>query len=246
LKALQTIIQSHHNEDIEIQNSQTKITSKQKKDSDKLINCFFKLRESPLNFSMMEYLKAHITSNPDLIAKKKQSETGILSIFSQLDIKFVLKKFSELEKLKMLLLNEDQYRLFEYLPKPTILKNSKIHINYVQVEKQSPLKKGEIIHHTNDLLSKAKSFQRAFRNIKKKQELSEVDIKLIDCLDEDIVKILEEGELIGSEMMISRDPLRQDQIKSDRVKSEEDQGSVISEKDDSNRKNMEIKYGEKI
>ena len=159
----------------------------------------FKTKEAPLNLSMMEYIRSWFTKDPDLSGKKKQRDTGVFSIFSQLDIKYVLKKFSEIEKLKMLLLDEDQYHLFEYLPKPTILKNSKIHMNYVKADKQSPVKKGEIIHHTNDLMSKTKEVQRAFRNIKRKTELSEVDRKLIDCLDPDIMRLLEEGELMKSE-----------------------------------------------
>lgn len=205
LENFKNMIQSQiNNDETELeQNSQKKISAKQKKDYDKLVSAFFKTKESPLNLSMMEYIKSNFTNDPELSVKKKQRDTGVFSIFSQLDIKFVLRKFAEIEKLKMLLLDEDQYRLFEYLPKPTILKNSKIHINYVKLDKSSPFKKkSDFINHTTDAISKARAVQRAYRNIKNKPQLSDVDFKLIECLDPDIMRFLEEGELLKSENKI--------------------------------------------
>jgi hypothetical protein len=37
-----------------------------------------------------------------------------------LDARFLIRKLLEIEKLKRLLLNEEQLKLFEYLPKPRI------------------------------------------------------------------------------------------------------------------------------
>ena len=202
LQTFKSMIQSQiNNNETELQNdSQKKISVKQKKDYDKLASAFFKTKEAPLNLTMMEYIKSNFTKDPELSAKKKQRDTGVFSIFSQLDIKFVLKKFAEIEKLKMLLLDEDQYRLFEYLPKPTILKNSKININYVKLDKQSPVKKkSDFINHTTDLMSKTRAVQRAYKNVKNKPQLSDVDFKLIECLDPDIMRLLEEGDLLKSE-----------------------------------------------
>lgn len=36
------------------------------------------------------------------------------------DVLYIIKKLHEIDKLKMILLNKDQIRLFDYLPKPTI------------------------------------------------------------------------------------------------------------------------------
>lgn len=38
----------------------------------------------------------------------------------QLDIIYIIKKLHEIDKLKMILLNPSQLKVFDYLPKPTI------------------------------------------------------------------------------------------------------------------------------
>ncbi len=43
-------------------------------------------------------------------------------IAKKMDIIFIIKKLIEIDKLKALLLNESQQKLFDYLPKPTIKK----------------------------------------------------------------------------------------------------------------------------
>lgn len=183
-----------------VSNSQQAI--KKKKNDERIASYFLKAKESPLKMTFTETVKSNLLHDPVLDIKKSQRKTGISNIFSQLDIKYVLKKFSELEKLKMLLLNEDQFHLFEYLPKPVILKNSKIHLNYVKEKSLSPVKKstfsGEIIHHHNDIISKVKTVQKSINNIlKKKNEMSDVDKKLIESIDQDLVAILQDEEQIA-------------------------------------------------
>ena len=143
-------------------------------------------------------MKGIFVKEPDLEIKKAQRNTGVSSIFSQLDIKFVLKKFAEIDKLKMLLLNEDQYHLFEYLPKPVITKNAKINLNYIEKQDcKTPIRqsmterKSSFFVHQNDLVLKAKTVQKAFENIINKPEMNETDKKLIQSLDMDILKVLE-------------------------------------------------------
>ena len=171
---------------------------KKKKNDEELVNCLFKLKQSPLNLSYREMMKGIFVKEPDLEIKKAQRNTGVSSIFSQLDIKFVLKKFAEIDKLKMLLLNEDQYHLFEYLPKPVITKNAKINLNYIEKQDcKTPIRqsmterKSSFFVHQNDLVLKAKTVQKAFENIINKPEMNETDKKLIQSLDMDILKVLE-------------------------------------------------------
>jgi hypothetical protein len=49
--------------------------------------------------------------------KKKQIKYTMKKIKERLDIVYILNKLVEIDKLKMLLLNSDQRKLFEYLPK---------------------------------------------------------------------------------------------------------------------------------
>lgn len=91
----------------------------------------------------------------------------------------------------MLLLNEDQYQLFEYLPKPVIMKNMKINLNNNEkIENRSPLNKMNFFVQQSDLILKAKTVQKAFDNIIKKQKMNEIDRKLIQILDNGILKVL--------------------------------------------------------
>ena len=111
----------------------------------------------------LEMLKGWLVREPALEVKKTQRKIGVSSIFSQLDIKCILNKFAEIDKIKMLLLNEDQYQQFEYLPKPVIMKNTKINLNQIEkIEKKSPLKINVFIHQI-DLISKAKTSTKSFR-----------------------------------------------------------------------------------
>ena len=72
---------------------------KKKKNDEELVNYLFKLKESPLNLTYFEMFKGFFVQEPDLEVKKSQRKVGVASIFSQLDIKFVLKKFAEIDKL---------------------------------------------------------------------------------------------------------------------------------------------------
>lgn len=93
----------------------------------------------------------------------------------------------------MLLLNEDQYHLFDFLPKPVILKNSKIQLNYVN-EKDAIHRAHSLLEIVNnDIFSKIKTLQKALNNVMKKgNEMSIIDKKLIDSLDIDLVNLLKE------------------------------------------------------
>ena len=170
---------------------------KNKNKENALLSYFFKLKEAPLKLSYYQMIKGFFTSDPELSLKNKQRTTGISSIFSQLDIKYVLRKFSEIDKLKMILFDEDQYNLFEYLPKPVIMKNAKIQLKSIRKESLSPRKisplnrKSIFFLHQNDLVLKAKTVQKAYENIVQKEEMNEIDRKLIENLDEDILNLLE-------------------------------------------------------
>ena len=82
--------------------------------------------------------------------------------------------------------------LFDYLPKPIILKNLSIDLNYTGLSTGSPeirsvkLKSGI----EEDLIMKTKNVQRAYTNICSKSEMTPLDLKLVDMLDENMKNIL--------------------------------------------------------
>ena len=239
LKSFKTILDDKENVNEEIINEvkekgspKRRDSLKKKKNEDKLMNYLFKMKETPLNLTMPQLLKSLFVHEPGFECKKNQRKTGISNIFSQLDIKFILKKFAEIDKLKMLLLNQDQYHLFEYLPKPVIMKNSKIHMNFVKTQQTSDTKvslKTDIIQN-NDPLSKAKTVQRAFDNIVKKESMSDIDRKLIDSLDQDIIRLLEGFQMDGETKKLVLFPLGEQEQNNDLVSLDRERESIFSEK----------------
>ena len=61
-----------------------------------------------------------IFGSPERSQKKALIKKGIEILKSNLDVTCMIQKFYEIEKLKVLLLDEDQLRLFDSLPKPEL------------------------------------------------------------------------------------------------------------------------------
>ena len=177
------------------------ISFERKKKVEKYFSQMMKMRDSPILITWWESLKSLFVKVPDIETKIKQKNKGVTTIFSHLDINFVLKKFLEIDKLKNLLLNKDQLLLFEYLPKPIILKNLRIDLNYAGLSNIIQGKKKmskDISLIENDLIMKTKIVQQAFNNICSKSEMTQIDLKLIDMLDENMKDILKSEKGLDS------------------------------------------------
>ena len=152
-------------------------------------NQFFKFlakikNKLPFKLTLYEFLPGFLISNPKKTPKIKRFEKAISAIQEKLDVSYILKKFYELDKLKMLILNKDQYHLFEYQPKPVILKNAKIDLgakNFSFISYET----------SKDVRGKIKKMFNAYNNIKKKNELTILDQQLIDMLDDQVKEIME-------------------------------------------------------
>lgn len=141
----------------------------------------------PLKMTYCEYIKSFLFSKRKKISnnenKYERLMIGKSLLEEKLDISYIMKKFYEIDKLKMILLNENQYNLFDYLPKPVILKNKKIGLGNTK----SHIK----ICESDDENIKAKNLYISFQNIMKQSHLSSIDKKLIDLLDENVKTLLE-------------------------------------------------------
>lgn len=155
-----------------------------------------KLRDTPLKVSWWESFKSLFYKAPEIETKVQQKNKGVTTIFSHLDINYVLKKFLEIDKLKTLLLNKDQILLFEYLPKPIILKNLLIDLDYkVLSHTTSDINTTKKLGIEEELISKIKNVQRAYTNISTKAQMTSIDLKLIDMLDENMKHILKHDKI---------------------------------------------------
>jgi len=120
--------------------------------------------------------------NEILFNKFKRMKKGKDLVKEKFDISFIMKKFYEIDKLKMLLMNENQYHLFDYLPKPVIQKNSKLNLGNS--------KKKTFLSYEADVVGKAEKMFNAYQNVKNQNELSVMDQRLIDLLDDNIKDIM--------------------------------------------------------
>lgn len=95
----------------------------------------------------------------------------------------------------MLLLDNDQFDLFEYLPKPTITKNKKIIISH---SRKTPVcqKVFELVSDEENPVSKIQRIYNAFNNIKSKQNMNEIDRKLIHFLDDNIKDLMMNPKIV--------------------------------------------------
>ena len=101
-----------------------------------------------------------------------------------LDVLYIINKLLEVDKLKMLLLNSDQIKLFTYLPKPRI-KNEDIYLQLVnknspQLPTENDKKFSEFTYmdkRTN--LQKAIDAYSAFNNLKNQQKRNKIDNRLL-------------------------------------------------------------------
>ncbi|EWS71483.1 ubiquitin-conjugating enzyme family protein (macronuclear) [Tetrahymena thermophila SB210] len=143
---------------------------------------------------------------------------GTKQILNYTDICFIVNKLIELEKLKALLLNEQQIYLFDFIPKPQIdisiireiqqnqnerVSNIKLQNSIQQQQDKTQKIKNEIQSELNkqfNILSiqtkttyeKAKDAQQAFNQIyRDKQKNSKIDLKLIQLLDQELVELFD-------------------------------------------------------
>ncbi|EAR85869.2 transmembrane protein, putative (macronuclear) [Tetrahymena thermophila SB210] len=120
------------------------------------------------------------------------------------DIEFILNKLIELEKLKHLLLNQQQLKLFDYIPKPKITKdvikiNSICQSSQQKEEENPPVKNKKIEFQEFNLLATLNKTkceidmegQIAYYQISKCQKkLSKLDTKLLSFLGQDTQQML--------------------------------------------------------
>ena len=110
-------------------------------------------------------------------------------IQQKIDIRYVIKSLNELEKLKLLLFDKDQYSLFEHIPKPILFEKGML----FGVGDKSNGNDEEKFLLTNgsgfwnkDIGSKNvdKNFGDALRRIRKKENPNVIDQRLIAIIED--------------------------------------------------------------
>ena len=110
------------------------------------------------------------------------------------------------------------------------MKNAKISINYKRKSAKMGMSCSNSFGRQNDLVLKAKTVQKAYENITKKQEMTEIDRKLIESLDEDILLLLQKyNENLENGTKIIMSPQQKvEEVES--IKMQEEKESAFDEK----------------
>jgi len=140
---------------------------------------FYLKSSDQIDLTFWEYLRSFVSPNEVIKEKMDILNEGIRRINERLDIFNLLKKLREVDKLKILMLEDDEYILFEGLPKPEIMgeTGNKASSNH-------SIKNAKFIQEKvkNDLVF------ASYQNLKSKKEGNLVDKKLLRIFDEILVE----------------------------------------------------------
>lgn len=132
-------------------------------------------------------------------------------IQTKMEMKAVIQSLNELEKLKLLLFDEDQYYIFEHIPKPFLIDPNAAARNShedqeEQIERRETLKhkqeiimsKNEFWEKNNSVEEKIKNFTKALNNIKNKEDLNVIDRRLLAIMNQFGEDEEESEDMVGS------------------------------------------------
>ncbi|KAL4500596.1 hypothetical protein ABPG72_003020 [Tetrahymena utriculariae] len=153
----------------------------------KELNNFFSFSKNKISFQGWEYYANFFRFSK--LCKKRRYELlqkGVDKLYNQIDIFYLVQKLLEVEKLKRLLLNENQIKLFEFIPKPVLT---------LEEKKQGHIsdKVGLLYEDDKDITQKTNQVQEAFQQIiNSKTKPSKIDIRILELLDPQFKQFLSE------------------------------------------------------
>ena len=116
--------------------------------------------------------------------KQKIIEKSDAIFMKEFDVINILKKLHEIEKLKLILLNEDQLILFNSLSKPMIYMEDEPEM-VKKYEGNSALKMSNYIKNYKDIKRKTK-FDNSYENVLLSCNFNHLNKRLLDLVDQNI------------------------------------------------------------
>jgi len=132
-----------------------------------------------INITFWDYVRSYLWKSKEMKEKMGLLHEGVRRIEERLDIFNVLKKFREVDKLKLLLLENEQLVLFDTLPKPE-LAPKKDDSELKSLKSTIQLKESKFISEKrrNDLIA------LSYEGLKRKQTKTMIDERLLDIYDD--------------------------------------------------------------
>lgn len=146
------------------------------------------LKTSPTNskitFNIFEYIKLNFKqlARMPLNEKEELFTKGEKIYDEELDIVHILKKIQEIEKMKMVLFNEDQIALFNLIDKPMVYVNDFDSMSYENCSAQ--LKMSKMLHSSKTLDNDR--IKKIVYNLQRNHDVSPIDKRLMDLIDSNI------------------------------------------------------------
>ncbi|EWS76752.1 transmembrane protein, putative (macronuclear) [Tetrahymena thermophila SB210] len=186
--------------------SRLSVTQKQK-ENERDLKRFFKQTFEQLRIKSYDYFSYYLSFFT--CRRQQRSEVidyGLQKLYNHLDIVYILNKLIEFEKLKKLLLNENQLRLFDYIPKP-IIKVNKNTNQIIQTDQNDSSNAGIFYEDKRTLIQKAEDAQEAYNNIiNQSQQNSELNQKLINLLHPKLIELFKLQSFDKSDWLRDRSP----------------------------------------
>jgi len=140
-----------------------------------------------LKLSFWQKFKAFFAKNDQILKEKKQLLDMTKRIIQQnLNIANILKKLLELEKLKYILLSEEQLNVFQYIPKPlAYMTNFRQRISLgTQIKNNLKISFWEDIFMNKSIFQGDNESNKAWETYKMlsdKETKTDIDVKLLKC-----------------------------------------------------------------
>ncbi|CAD8056143.1 unnamed protein product [Paramecium sonneborni] len=112
--------------------------------------------------------------------QKNQLKQAEIKLNQKIDVTFLIKKLMELEKLKYILLNDDQLNLFNSAQKPILFFDEKNYNNQKQYFDE------------DSKLTKIQKGFKSYVSLQQKSQKGATDLKLLSLLDNDIINLYEQ------------------------------------------------------
>ncbi|CAD8126631.1 unnamed protein product [Paramecium sonneborni] len=164
----------------------------------------FPLKEEKLSESLYESFLILIG------CRKKEKEIFLKvksEILGHLDIVKIIEKLQQIDMLRFVLLNEEQNKLFDLLPKPVFQNQQDHHQNLTDnLIQEIELQKSLRVLKNKKLQTKLKDYYCSFSSLQQEKRRSSIDDKLLHMMDKNIIQFFEQIQ-ISQQRNINLTPL---------------------------------------
>ncbi|KAL4475990.1 hypothetical protein ABPG72_007876 [Tetrahymena utriculariae] len=180
---LKSFVSQHSMKQEDCMKASTMLGAHKKEDPDSVFKKLFKSNEKTLSMKLWDYIKYFLGLKNEV--KNKQIKFSMRKVNERLDIVFIMKKLIEVDKLKMLFLNENQRKIFEYLPRPIVRLDPEQQQEECEKYTLNQAWARQMFFNDKNYISKASEAMLAYQQIiQKGKEIDPLDQKLIEMLDE--------------------------------------------------------------